>query len=342
MNITREYFGTTSAGKQVDVISIENSSGASIELITYGARLISCKMPDRKGTSDELVLGSKDLADYEGDLLYHGATIGRYANRIAKGTFTLNGIEHNVEKNHPLFQLHGGPGGFHQLIWDAYPIKQEDRGLVKFTLTSPDGDQGFPGTLDVAVTVTLTEMNELMFFYEAVTDADTYISLTNHAYWNVSGLSADTTIHDHELQLNAHAYVEVGRDLLPTGSLVSVHNTPFDFTKVKTIGKDLHNIPGFDGFDHNFVVRKARAPQVIDAAVVFDPPSGRKMTIRTNAPGVQFYSDIYSQPPYRGICLEAGELPDAMHHSNFPQPLLTKGGTYRQLTIHSFETESGE
>ena len=181
-------------------------------------------------------------------------------------------------------------------------------------------------------------MNELMFFYEAKSDDDTYISLTNHAYWNLSGAAADATIHDHDLQINAGAYVEVGRDLLPTGSLVPVRNTPFDFTTTKPIGKDLHSIPGFDGFDHNFVLRKSHEPKVLDGAIVYDPASGRKMTLRTNAPGLQFYSDIYSNPPYRGLCLEAGELPDAMHHDHFPQPFLKRGSIYRQLTIHSFET----
>ncbi len=336
MNMKREFFGTTSTGRQVDVITIENSSGASIQVITYGARLISCCMPDRKGSLDDLIVGKKDISEYEGTLLYHGATIGRYANRIAQGTFEIDGTRYGVEKNHPLFQLHGGPEGFHQVVWDAYPMKLDDRGIVKFSITSPDGDQGFPGTMDVSVSISLTEKNELIFLYEAMSDKDTYTSLTNHAYWNLSGTSAPVTIHSHLLQLNSEAYVEVGQDLLPTGVLAPVKGTPFDFRSPKEIGKDLGNIAGFDGYDHNFLVSDNHQPELIDAAVVEDPASGRVMTIRTNAPGIQFYSDIYSTPPFYGICLEAGELPDAMHHEHFPQPLLKRGEMYRQLTIHSF------
>lgn len=339
MNMTREYFGTAADGTRVDSITIENSSGASIKVITYGARLISCRMPDRDGNLGELITGKQDLKRYEKDLPFHGATIGRYANRIAEGHFEINGEQFELVKNHKLFQLHGGPGGFHQKVWDAYPIRLEDRGTVKFCLTSPDGDQGFPGTLDVSVSVTLTESQEVIFLYEADTDKDTYTSLTNHAFWNLRGEDDPPEIHGHLLQLSSSRYVEVGQDLLPTGTLMPVDDSPFDFRKAKEIGIDLKNIKGFDGYDHNFAVKSEQSSTLIDAAKAEEPESGRVMVVRTTAPGVQFYSDTYSDPPFRGFCLEAGELPDAMHHRHFPQPLHKRGNTYRQVTVHSFSAQ---
>jgi len=338
MNIQRKPFGVTKTGRNVDSILIENSSGASIEVITYGARLISCRMPDRNGKLEELLLASREIDDFEGAFMYHGATIGRYANRIADGRFTIDGREVQTAKTHEDHQLHGGPGGFHTLVWDAFPIKYEDRGSVKFSLTSPDGDQGFPGNLDVSVTVSLTELNEIMFVYEAVTDKPTYISLTNHAYWNLSG-SIRETVHDHVLKLHAEAVVEVNESLIPTGRLLPIADTPFDFSEPKAVRKDIDKLTASQGYDHNLVLRKEHSTQMKTAAVMKEPKSGRVMKLETNAPGVQFYTDNYGNPPYQGFCLETGELPDAMNHENFPQPRLDPGSTYRQVTVYSFSAE---
>jgi len=339
MKIHRDYFGTTRTGKQVDVITMENSPGASLQVITFGARIITCSMPDRDGTVDDVIVGEKDLQAYEDSLAYHGATIGRYTNRIAQGTFEIDGTSCELVKNHPLFQLHGGPDGLHNKVWEAFPIKLSDRCIVKFSLTSPDGDQGFPGNLDVSVSMSLTESNEVIIEYESVTDKDTYTSHTNHAYWNLSGAKALETIHNHVVELGSDAYVEVTEDLLPTGAFVPVENTPFDFTKPKEIGKDLNSIPGFPGFDHNFVLKRRHSQELVSAAVVKEPKSGRVLKVETDAPGMQFYTDNFSDPPYYGICLETGEMPDAMHHAQFPQPFHPAGSAYRQKTVFSFSAE---
>lgn len=338
MNIQRKPFGITKTGKNIDSIIIENSHGASIELITYGARLISCRMPDISGNIEELLHSSRNIDDFEDDLLYHGATIGRYANRIANAQFTLDGRSWELQKNEAENQLHGGPGGFHSLTWDAFPIKYEDRGSVKFSLTSKDGDQGFPGNLDTAVTVSLTEKNELIFLYEAVSDAPTYISLTNHAYWNLEGAGKDT-IHGHKLQLFSEKIVEPDNKLIPTGNFLKVKNTAFDFLSEKRLGEDIDTLINSKGYDHNFVLQDKHTPTLKKAAVMRAPHSGRTMTLETNAPGLQLYTDNYSRIPYQAFCLEAGELPDAMHHDLFPSPRLNPGEMYRQITVYGFSVK---
>lgn len=338
MNIQRKPFGITKTGKNIDSIIIENSHGASIELITYGARLISCRMPDQNGNIDELLYSSRNIDDFEGKLLYHGATIGRYANRIANAQFTLDGTTWELQKNEAENQLHGGPGGFHSLTWDAFPIRYEDRGSVKFSLTSKDGDQGFPGNLDTAVTVSLTEKNELIFLYEAVSDAPTYISLTNHAYWNLEGAGKDT-IHGHILKLSSEKIVEPDNNLIPTGNFLKVENTAFDFLSEKQLGDDIDTLVNSKGYDHNFVLQDKHTPAMKKAAVMKAPHSGRTMTLETNAPGLQLYTDNYSSPPYQAFCLEAGELPDAMNHELFPSPRLMPGEMYRQITVYGFSVK---
>ncbi len=339
MKIHRNYFGTTSTGKQVDVITMENTSGASVKVITYGARIISCRMPDRNGFIDDVIVGKQDLQAYEESQPYHGATIGRYANRIAQGTFEINGAAYELVKNHPLFQVHGGPDAMHNRVWEAVPAEQKDRGTVTFTLSSPNGDQGFPGTLNTAVSVSLTENNEVVIEYESVTDKDTYTSHTNNAYWNLSGAENLETVHGHIAEVFSSTYVDATEDLLPTGKLNDVEGTPLDFRKPKQVGKDLNSIPGFPGFDHNYVLKREPSQELVTAAVIKEPKSGRVMKVETNAPGMQFFTDNDSDPPYYGICLETGEIPDAMHHEQFPQPFHPAGSAYRQKTVYSFSAE---
>ncbi|MBL7006664.1 MAG: galactose mutarotase [Spirochaetia bacterium] len=334
MHISRDPFGKTKDGKNIDVIRIENSQHYSFEVITYGAYLRSFKAPDSNGNVSEITRNFTNFSDYEAPLHYMGATVGRYANRIANASFMLDEKNYQLQKNSKNCQLHGGEAGFNTKIWEAFPVREHDRASVKLTLTSPDGDQGFPGTLDVALTITLTENNELFFFYEAVTDKPTYISLTNHTYWNLRGNIEQGNIYDQEICIEADQIVDVDEELIPTGKLADVKGTPFDLRAMIPIGKHIAEPNNGLGYDNNFVLSAKKGLR--KAAVVKDPKSGRTMEVHTDAPGLQFYSDNFSEPKHAAYCLEAGELPDAMNHSNFPSPALRPGEMYRQITIHSF------
>lgn len=343
MEIRREPFGKTPAGKQVDTITITNSQGYSITVMTYGAYLISCRMPDREGKIEEITRNHPTLEEYLPYNNYKGATVGRYANRIRGGRFTLDGKVIQLVKTSDACQLHGGLRGFNSKIWEAFPMKYEDRGSVKLTMTSPDGDQGFPGTLDVALTISLTEKNELHFLYEAMTDKATPISLTNHTYWNLRGIFDEGSIYDQDIRINSESIVEVDKDLVPTGVLLPVANTVFDLREFTAIGKGIAIPNGGMGYDNNFVLppTQVQAPNhVRTAAMIKDSISGRSMEIFTNTPSIQFYTDNFSQPKHAAYCLETGELPDAMNHPDFPSPILRPGDVYRQITIHAFSVES--
>ncbi len=333
MDITQHLYGTTARGEQVDAFTLDNGQGITVRLITYGARIISCITPDRHGVLEEITHCSPHLSELETSMPYHGATIGRYTNRIAGKTIRIDGADYELSVNQPHCQLHGGPGGLHQVVWDAIPIKQEGRVSVVCTCTSPDGDQGFPGSLEIALTVTLTSSGELIFLYNAEASHPTYVSLTNHTYWNLSGSGS---IFDHLMMINASDVVEVDENLLPSGSLIPVQGTCYDFTVSKPIGRDASAVGNSGGYDTCYVIHGHRTGTLVLAARAEDPASGRMMEVLTDAPGVQFYTDNFGDPPHRGFCLEAGELPDAMHHPSFPQPLVRPGETYRQCTIHRF------
>jgi len=337
MNITRDPFGKTKDGKNIDVIRIENSQHYSFEVITYGAYLRSFKAPDSKGNISEITRNFSEFSDYEAPSHYMGATVGRYANRIAKASFSLDEKSYQLQKNSINCQLHGGESGFNTKIWEAFPMREHDRASVKLTLTSPDGDQGFPGTVDAALTITLTENNELFFLYEAVTDKPTCISLTNHTYWNLRGAIEQGNIYDQEICIAADKIVDVDEELIPTGKLTEVAGTPFDLRAMIPIGKHIAEPNNGLGYDNNFVLSPKKGLR--KAAVVKDSKTGRTMEVHTDAPGLQFYSDNFSEPNHAAYCLEAGELPDAMNHSNFPSPVLRPGEMYRQITIHSFFTD---
>lgn len=339
MKITRDPFGKTADGKAVDSITISNSQGYSMTLLTLGAYLISFKAPDRDGRIEEITKGPKTLEEIMKEGNYHGATIGRYANRIGKSRFTLDGIEYTLKSTNPSFQLHGGPGGFHSRHWDAFPMREESRASVKFTLSSPDGDQGFPGTVDVALTVTLTEKNELFFLYEAVTDKKTCVSLTNHTYWSLQGASKGKTVYDQLLAIDSQKVVELDETQVPTGSFIDVEATFYDFRTSTPIGSRIFQIDRDPvGYDFNYLLSDRAG--VRDAAILYAPSSGRGMKVLTDAAGIQLYTDNHDEDSFhQAVCLEAGELPDAMNHASFPSPVLSPGELYRQVTIHSFFTE---
>lgn len=339
MKITRDPFGKTADGKAVDSITISNTEGYSMTLLTLGAYLISFKAPDRDGRIEDITKGPKRLEEIAKTDNYHGATIGRYANRIGGNRFTLDGVEYPLSSSNPTFQLHGGPGGFHTRHWDAFPMREESRASVKFTLSSPDGDQGFPGTVDVALTVTLTEENELFFLYEAVTDRKTCISLTNHTYWSLQGTSSKENVYDQKLAIASEKVVELDESQIPTGSFIDVEGTFYDFRTSTAIGSRIALIDRDPvGYDFNYLLSDRAG--VRDAAILYAPSSGRGMKVITDAAGIQLYTDNHdAESPHQAVCLEAGELPDAMNHASFPSPVLAPGELYRQVTIHSFFTE---
>jgi aldose 1-epimerase len=304
----------------------------------------------------DVALGFDHVEPYTGASPYIGATVGRYANRIALGKFTLDGQEYRLATNNEPNHLHGGDAGFDKKLWTAEPLGREvlQGGVngvgVKFTYVSPDGEEGYPGTLTCSVTYTLTDNDELSFDYVATTDKPTVVNLTNHAYWNLAGEASGQTVLDHELTIHAERYTPTDDTFIPTGELAPVEGTPVDFRDAHTIGERIADIPGDPGgYDHNFAIdgeNKTLRP----AAKVKHPGSGRVMEISTTEPGLQFYTGNFLDGTLTGkggvayeknfaLCLEAQTYPDTPNKPNFPSCVLRPGETYRQTTVHKFYTE---
>lgn len=343
VNLFKELFGKTRDGQTIKKFTIRNANGISCTVISYGAILTSFKMPDSYGSEEEITLGFNTLEEYMTGNPYFGATIGRYSNRIAKGTFTLNGIQYNLACNeNGINHLHGGNKGFDKVVWKAKSFKDAKNTGVKFTYFSPDDEEGYPGNLKVCVTYSLNDKNELKLEYWAQTDKSTPVSLTNHAFWNLSGAGSGTIL-DHELTLNCLQYLPVDETLIPTGEFKDVSGTPMDFTYSKTIGKEFRDVPG--GYDHCYVV----APSDQDlklAAILYDPRSGRSMEVLTTQPGIQFYTGNFLDnvkgangkifKKHGALCLETQSLPDSVNHPEFPSSILKPGETYQHITVHRF------
>jgi len=344
MQLTRTPYGTTKNGEAVDEFFIENSHGVSFRLISYGATLTSVKTPDNSGNIDEITLGFDSLDGYEGPHPYFGATVGRFANRIARGRFVLEDTEYQLDTNNKgIHHIHGGVEGFNRKVWEAYPVKKQDEAGVTLSLTSEHRDQGYPGTLDVKLTVMLSEKNELSFSYEAATDRTTPVNLTNHTYWNLGG-ECSGSIKDHILQLNSERFVQVDSELIPTGQIAPVKDSPFDFRTPKPIGKDLE---AAGGYDHCFTLSEENALS-LPAARVREPNSGRTMTVFTISPGIQFYSGNFLQDlatrcgkvgPHDALCLETEEYPDAVNHPEFPTVFLKPKERYLRKTVYQFSSK---
>lgn len=348
MGINKEIFGYLPNGQAIDVYILTNSKGLKAKVINYGATLISLEVPDRQGQLADIVLGHKNLDGYlrRETNPYFGGTIGRFANRIARGHFILDGIEYHLATNDGRNHLHGGLKGFDQVVWQAEPIEEENAVGVKFKYLSPDGEEGYPGNLQCSVIYRLTADNELRIDYEAVTDKPTIVNLTHHSYFNLAG-EGEGTILDHELMINADYYTPVDSELIPTGEIAPVKGTPFDFTQPKAIGLEISQVPG--GYDHNFVLRESSEPLKL-ACELYDPKSGRKMAIYTTEPGLQFYSGNFLDGsiigkggrPYikhAGLCLETQHFPDSPNHPNFPSTVLRPGQKYQSTTIHRFSVK---
>ena len=345
MDMKKEPFGKTKDGQRVDIYTLANSNGIQARIMTYGAILVSLEVPDREGKRGEVTLGFDSLDGYLKGHPYFGAIVGRYANRIGKGKFSIEGKEYTLATNNGPNHLHGGRVGFDKVVWNADPMETADGVAVKFTYLSKDGEEGYPGNLNCTVIYTLTGDNELRIDYEAKTDKTTPVNLTNHTYFNFAGTG---DILGHQITLNAGGYTPVDEGLIPTGEIRAVKGTAFDLTKPTAIGDGIKKLG--EGYDHNFVLHKKKENERSLAATVYEPTTGRKMEIFTTQPGIQFYTGNFldgsvvgrggqAYQKHNGFCLETQHFPDSPNKPNFPTVFLKPGETYQSTTIHKFSTK---
>jgi aldose 1-epimerase len=352
MSIQRDVFGQTPDGDEVAVFALTNSNGVDVELLELGATLKSLRVPGRDGTRTDVVLGFDNLAGYLDNPAYFGCTVGRVANRIAGGRFTLEGKTYELAKNNGPNALHGGLLGLHKRAWKGTAQQTDGGASVRFTYTSPDGEEGYPGELAIAVTYTLTDTNELQIDYEATTDAATPVNLTNHSYFNLAGHDTGS-IEDHVMEIQAARYTVVDDALIPTGEQRAVADTPFDFTSPTAIGAALQALPGSEGdvggVDHNYVLDSGGGELVL-VSRVREPKSGRVMEVLTTEPGIQVYTGNFLDgsiqgkagahyEKHGGLCLETQHFPDSINQPDFPSTVLEPGETFRSTTIYRFATE---
>jgi aldose 1-epimerase len=347
--IEKAHFGVSESGKNVEIYTLTNLSGAEVKFTTFGGRIVSLKVPDKNGKFDDVVLGYDKLKDYLNDNMFFGAIIGRYGNRIAKGKFLLNKKEYTLAKNDRENHLHGGINGFHRVIWEAEIVERQDSANLELTYLSKDSEEDYPGNLSVKVIYSLSENNELKIEYAAETDQDTIVNLTNHAYFNLAGSG---TILDHQLQINADKFTPTNNGLIPTGELRSVKNSPFDFNSSTAIGARINEsdeqLKFGNGYDHNWILNK-KAGEFALAASVFEPNSRRRLEVFTTEPGIQFYAGnsienvrgkegkIYQKN--EGFCLETQHFPDSPNQTDFPSVTLKKDETYSTTTVYKFSVE---
>ena len=344
--VSTQPFGQTSAGTVVDRYLLTNSIGMEVAITTYGGILVSLKAPDRHGELADVVLGFDTLDEYLASTRYFGVIAGRFANRIAKGQFTLDGVSFTLDRNRGANHLHGGFKGFDTVVWEASEISRDGAAGVQLSYLSKDGEEGYPGNLQTTVAYLLSENNEVLIEYSATTDKPTILNLTNHSYFNLAGAG---DILGHELTIQAEQFTPVDATLIPSGELRSVNETPFDFTRSKQIGQGLR-IPDeqlalAEGYDHNFVLQKP-AGEWGPAARLYEPRSGRTLEILTTQPGLQFYSGNYIEgiagkkgvvyAKHAGCCLETQHFPDSPNHPSFPSTILRPGEQYHEATILRF------
>ena len=343
-------FQTEINGKSTDLFKLENDNGIEVYITNYGGRIVSWLVPDRDGNRDDIVLGYDSIEGYlNSNEVYFGSLIGRYGNRIAEGKFDLDGVEYTLATNNPPNHLHGGPNGFHNVVWDARQISDKHLRLQYF---SEDGEEGYPGNLLVQVHYILNNDNELRIDYTAVTDQKTVVNLTNHAFFNLAG-AASGTVNGHELMINAEHFTPVDSTLIPTGEITPVAGTPFDFTSAKPIGRDLEQdneqLDFGMGYDHNFVLSKETPGALELAARVVEPESGRVMEVLTTEPGIQLYggnfldgSDVGKEgKPYEfrtAFCLETQHFPDSPNQPDFPTTVLEPNEIYHTVTVYRFDS----
>jgi aldose 1-epimerase len=350
--VTRAPFGHMPDGTDVDLFTLTNPNGVEIKTMPYGAIIVSVRVPDRKGTFADVVLGFDTLDRYLGDHPHFGAVVGRYGNRIARGRFILDGKVFQLATNNGANHLHGGVKGFDKRLWHGEPFERGGNVGVAYTLTSRDGDESYPGTVNARVTYTLKPSNELVIDYEATTDKATPINLTQHSYFNLAG-EGSGDILAHELTIDADRFTPVDEGLIPTGEIAPVDGTPFDFRKSTAIGARIGNdntqLRYGKGYDHNWVLNGhgSQSAGLVHAARVVDPKTGRTLDLSTTQPGLQFYTGnfldgtihgksgrVYQQR--HGLCLETQHFPDSPNHPNFPSTIVRPGDHYASQTVFAF------
>ena len=351
--ITKSEFGKMPDSTIIDMYALKNTNGVEMDVITYGGRIISLKVPDKNGKIENVVLGYNSLEDYLNDSdPFFGALIGRYGNRIAKGKFTLNGTEYTLATNNGENHLHGGVLGFDRVVWNVEPLESEKGPSLKLSYLSKDGEEGYPGNLNVTVVYALTNDNVFEVYYEATTDKATVVNLTQHAYFNLSG-DFTKPILDHELTINADKYLPVDATLIPTGELADVTNTPFNFRTAKRVGKQIEadndQLKKGLGYDHCWILNNQNNGMRF-AASAYQPESGILLEIYTDEPGIQFYSGNFldgtlpmpnggTYAHRTGFCLETQHYPDSPNQRNFPSTVLNPGETYKTTTSFKFSTK---
>lgn len=357
--VAKQIYGRTGEGKQVDIYTLANSAGMSVQIITYGGIIVTLNVPARNGQLADVALGLDNLEAYVKGHPYFGAIIGRCGNRIAKGRFSLDGREYPLATNDGPNALHGGIKGFDKVLWDAEVFQSANQAGVKMTYLSKDMEEGYPGNLSASVTYSLNDQNELKIEYSATTDKPTVVGMTNHTYFNLAG-AGNGDILGHEIQIEADAFTPVGGDLIPTGEIVSLKGTPLDFAAAHRIGERINSdhqqmIRG-KGYDHNYVLRGgagsaggSSAGGMALAASAYEPASGRLMECYTTEPGMQFYTGNFLPARMQGkagqtyvhrggFCLETQHFPDWPNQPEFPSAVLRPGQTYHSQTMYRFSS----
>ncbi len=340
MTLRRQPYGRLPDGAAVEKYTLATARGIGAELLTYGGILTSLTMPDRRGRIANVTLGFDGLDGYTARSPYFGALLGRFANRIARGSFTIEGKQYRLACNNGPHHLHGGLKGFDKVVWKAKPFQERDSAGVVLSYLSKDGEEGFPGTLRVEVTASLSEEGVLAFQFTARTDKTTPVNLSQHSYWNLAGSG---TILNHQLELDCPFYLPVDKTLIPTGEVLAVAGTPMNFTRRKPVGRDIGKVPG--GYDHCFV-GAGTGQSFRRLATLFEPSGGRGLEVWTTMPGLQLYTGNFLKDlagaggavykKHSGLCLETEFFPDAVNRPHFPGCLLEPGRTYRHRTEYRF------
>lgn len=343
--MNRTLFGTLPDGREVYAYTLKNQNGTTLEVIPFGCRIIKLLTKDRNGQLGDVVLGHRTLEEYYGND-FHGSFIGRYGNRIGNASFTLNGVTYQLEKNDGNNTLHGGTGGYHQVLWDVDTVDDTaEEPFIVFKHTSPDGDEGYPGALNITVRYTVSKKDEIVMEYMAEADQETIFNPTNHSFFNLSG-NHQKDVLDTELKIFASKTTAVSDDLIPTGEILKVEGTPLDFQKAKKLGQDMfneaHTIKMNGGFDHNYCVDGEDFRKM---AEVYEPESGRFMEVYSCLPGIQLYTfnnaagvnkDGSEMKAHSALCLETQFYPDSPNHSEFPFESVKPGEAFGCKTVYKF------
>lgn len=352
MEISKAEFGKTKDGQNVEAYTLTNNNGMMVRIITYGGTITEIWVPDKNGKFADVALGYDNIEGYENGKAFIGALIGRYANRIGKAKFSIDGVEYKLPANDNGNQLHGGIKGFDKVVWTAEPITNKNSISLKLTYYSKDGEEGYPGNVHATVVYSLNDKNEIEMDYSATTDKTTVVNLTNHAYFNLAGAGSGDIL-SHKLMIDADKFTPVDATLIPTGELRNVEGTPMDFRKPAAIGSrindDYDQLKLGKGYDHNWVLNK-KGNELKLAAEAYEPESGRVLDVITTQPGIQFYSGNFlngseigkGNIPYKhryGFCLETQHFPDSPNKPEFPTVILKPGEKYSSKTIYKFSAK---